>query len=119
MPPRSVALYLSDIIEAAESIQSFVEGQSFDEYRKDRVLRPAVERNFIIIGEALNQAIQMDTGLATEISDAHQIVRVRHRLTHGYFTVADDIIWGIIKDHLATLIAETRRALGERDARRK
>jgi len=115
MPQRSVALYLSDMLDAAESIRSLVAGKSFDDYKTDRVLRPAVERNLIIVGEALNQAIQMDPLLAAEISNARHIVSLRHRLAHGYFSVADDVIWGVVENHLATLITETRRALRGRD----
>ena len=116
MSPRNVSLYLSDIIDAAEAIRSFTAGKTFADYTADNVLRSAVERQFIVIGEALNQAIQLDNRFADRITDASRIVRVRHRLTHGYFAVADDIIWGIIERHLEGLLTQIRGVLSERSS---
>jgi uncharacterized protein with HEPN domain len=47
--------YLWDVREAAERINRFTSGRSFEDYLNDEMLRAAVERQFEIIGEALNQ----------------------------------------------------------------
>ena len=49
-----VQRYLYDIQVAGELIQTFVVAQTFDSDRVDALLRSAVERQFITIGEALN-----------------------------------------------------------------
>ncbi|MGW8181028.1 MAG: HepT-like ribonuclease domain-containing protein [bacterium] len=43
---------ITDIIEAIEKIQRYVEGMGFDAFEKDSKTIDAVIRNFIIIGEA-------------------------------------------------------------------
>lgn len=49
---RDHKLYLSDILKAMDSIESFVEGMEFEEFKKDDKTSSAVIRKFEIIGEA-------------------------------------------------------------------
>lgn len=51
---RDPRAFLSDVIEAGHAIQQAVAGINLDEYRNSRLIRSSVEREFIIIGEALN-----------------------------------------------------------------
>ena len=46
---------LFDILESARSIRDWCQHRTFTEYEADRQLRRAVEREFEIIGEALNR----------------------------------------------------------------
>ena len=62
---------LIDIIHAAEEIQDFVGGMDFKEYQNNTVTRRAVERDFEIIGEALNRIKNKDLELLQKISE-HQ-----------------------------------------------
>jgi uncharacterized protein with HEPN domain len=54
MHPKSPK-WLHDIVEACELIQSATQGRALADYEQDRLLRSAIERNFEIIGEALNR----------------------------------------------------------------
>jgi uncharacterized protein with HEPN domain len=54
MPPDRQAL-LWDALRASDLILEFSAGKSFEEYEADVQLRSAVERQFEIIGEALNR----------------------------------------------------------------
>jgi uncharacterized protein with HEPN domain len=52
---REPRAYLWDVREAADTILEFTRGLGLDDYLADRKLRSAVERQFEILGEALNQ----------------------------------------------------------------
>ena len=49
-----------------------------------------MERQFEIIGDALNQALHLDPSLAARISDASRIIAFRNRLIHAYASIADE-----------------------------
>ena len=57
---------LLDLVNACEAIAEFVAGKDFATYEADRLLRSAVERQFEIIGEALNKAGAVEASLAAQ-----------------------------------------------------
>ncbi|MCA1682205.1 MAG: DUF86 domain-containing protein [Actinobacteria bacterium] len=59
MPPDSKK-YLWDALRAAELARDFAQGQFFEDYQSNAMLRSAVERQFEIVGEALNQLSIVD-----------------------------------------------------------
>jgi len=52
---RDAQAYLWDVQDAADAIADFTRGRNLNDYLSDRMLRSAVERQFDISGEALNQ----------------------------------------------------------------
>src|ERR1041384_5934028 len=91
---------LRDILGAGEEIQEFIAGLSLDDYLSSPVVRSAVERQLITIGEALSVALQKDPALHTKITKAQEIVAFRHMLVHGYARIINDRVWSTIHDHL-------------------
>jgi len=100
---RDARAFLWDANEAAEAILEFVTGKSFEDYRTDRLLRSAVERQFEIIGEALNQLCKIDPHWAELIPDLPQIVAFRNLLIHGYASINDLTVWHTIETALPNL----------------
>jgi uncharacterized protein with HEPN domain len=47
---------LLDALNACRAIQSFIANRTLVEYEQNQMLRSAVERQFEIVGEALNHA---------------------------------------------------------------
>jgi len=53
MPPSERdAAFLLDMLTAAEKVTRYLRGRTFEEYLDDELLRDAVERNILTIGEA-------------------------------------------------------------------
>lgn len=80
---RDPRAYLWDAREAAKAIASFSDGRTLQEYEADIMLRSAVERQFEIVGEALNQLAKATPDLAAQIGDLPRIVAFRNILIHG------------------------------------
>ncbi|HEV3276022.1 MAG TPA: HepT-like ribonuclease domain-containing protein [Terriglobia bacterium] len=77
------------------------------------MLRFAVERQFEIVGEPLNQAIRLEPGLSDQVSNSRRIVAFRNRLIHGYASISDEVVWGVIETSLPALRREVTALLGE------
>jgi len=101
--------YLLDIQVAAERLERFCRGKTFEQYLADELLRSAVERQFSIIGEALSRLDKDSPDVAAVIPDRGRIIAFRNILIHGYAAVDDRIVWGVIENHLASL----RKAVAE------
>ncbi|HEX8282446.1 MAG TPA: DUF86 domain-containing protein [Pyrinomonadaceae bacterium] len=89
---RRDELYLSDIVEAADSIASFLSGRGRDAFLSDDLLRSAVLHKLTIIGEAAAR-------VSAELRDRHpeiewaDIVGFRNIAVHAYFVVDWSIVW--------------------------
>jgi uncharacterized protein with HEPN domain len=68
------------------------------------MLRSAVDRQFEIVGEALNRLGHADPETAERIEDLPRIVAFRNVLIHGYATIDDAIVWQVATDRLPGLI---------------
>jgi len=96
---RKYSLYLSDILKALEAIESFVEGLSFEDFKKDDKTSSAVIRKFEIIGEAAKQV----PGSVKKKYPAvpwKEMAGMRDKLIHFYFGVNHDLLWQTIKNRI-------------------
>ncbi len=105
--------YLYDIREAASAILTFVAGKSFEEYETDDLLRSGVERKFEIIGEALNRIQRDAPEILNRIRDCREIISFRNILAHGYDSIDDRIVWGVIEEDLGPLLKDVEAFLEE------
>lgn len=71
----------------------------------------AVERDFKIIGEALNRIRQIDEECLEGIAEHHRIIGFRNILIHGYDVVDEIIVWNAVENHLPQLIKEVQSML--------
>ena len=87
--------------------------KSFEDYRRDLMFRSAVERQLMIVGEALNQAVRRDEELGRRIPDTRDIIRLRNIIAHGYAIVEDATVWGIVQADVPVLQARVKELLAE------
>jgi uncharacterized protein with HEPN domain len=112
---RDPRAFLSDVIEACHAIHQAVAGITLDGYRNSRLIRSSVEREFTIIGEALNQLSQRDQKLFAQLDQAPQIISFRNKLTHEYVTINHQLVWGVIQTNLPTLLEQCSQLLRDLD----
>ena len=91
--PRDARAYLADVIEACDAITVAVRGLTLAGYESNRLVRSSVEREFIIIGEAVAALAR----IAPEAFDA--ITRARR-------TVDDALVWAIVEHDVPVLRRE-------------
>ncbi|UCE60694.1 MAG: DUF86 domain-containing protein [Phycisphaerales bacterium] len=101
--PRETLKWLEDVRDAGEYILSATQGKTLSDLSTDRTLRQAVERNFEIIGEAINRISRVDGGVAGQLTDRRRIVAFRNTLVHGYDNIDLKIVWAGDQDLAATL----------------
>jgi len=110
MSPEA-AKYLWDALHAVERVQRFSTNKSFDDYLRDELLRSAIERQFEIVGEALNQLRRVDAETASSIADLPRAVALRNILIHAYAVVDPGIVWGVVETHVSLLQQQLKSAL--------
>ena len=103
--------WLFDILNSINEIDSYFEGQPklFASYQKDMKTKRAIERNLEIIGEAMSRILKYSENF--EITNSRKIVDVRNRIIHGYDSISDEVIWGIVIKQLPLLKTEVESLL--------
>ena len=79
------------------------------------MLRSAVERQFEIVGEALNQLAKASPDLAAHIVDLPRIVAFRNIPIHGYAAIDNAVMWRVVQENVPALIATLDRLLAASD----
>jgi uncharacterized protein with HEPN domain len=105
--------HLYDIREAASAIFRFIRGKTFDDYEQDELLRSGIKRKFEIIGEALNRIRRDKPTILGKIREHRNIMSFRNILAHGYDSIDNSIVWGIIEEELGQLLEDVERLIEE------
>jgi uncharacterized protein with HEPN domain len=97
---------LYDVKLAIDEIESYfdIEAKTYENYKSNSILKRAIERNLEIIGEAMNRLLKENPEFTIE--NATRIIGLRNQIIHGYDSVSDENIWGIITLHLPKLKSE-------------
>ena len=107
--PRSIRKLLLDVTLSCEEIIEFTSGKTFEEFKEDRMLQLAIEREFEIIGEALFRLEKVDQqNLGKKIPEYGKIVGFRNVIIHGYDIIDIAALWDFIRNHVPELLEKAR-----------
>lgn len=96
---------LLDISLSCQEISSFIEGKSFEDFLEQRILQLAIEREFEIIGEALQRLSRIEGAtLSDKIPEYRKIVDFRNIIAHGYDIIDEAAIWDFAVNRVPELL---------------
>jgi len=110
---RDWKLFVEDIIESIELIDSYITNMNFENFKDDRKTIDAVVRNFEIIGEAARN-IPDEIKTKYQNVDWKGMIGLRNRIAHKYFGLSLSIIWEILKQELPPL-KEKMKQISEKE----
>ena len=98
------ALYLEDIMKAAEKAVSYSKGLSYASFLADPRTQQAIAMNFIIIGECAAKIMKDFPHFATERHDIpwSKMRGMRNQVAHGYSDINLEIVWDTVQDSFRT-----------------
>lgn len=103
---------LFDVLTSIENIDNYIGKEKiFGKYESNPMLQDAVERNIEIIGEAISKILTLQPDIP--ITNSRRIVDARNKIIHGYDSIENSQIWGIIILHLPLLETEVKTLLAE------
>ena len=99
---RKLSLYLTDILNSIDNIQSYTAGLSYDELTEDQRTLDAVTHNLLIIGEA---AKHIPDTLRQDYPHIpwKAIAGMRDIIAHTYFRINTRIVWNVVQQDLEPL----------------
>ncbi len=74
--------------------------KSLADLEENRPIRSAVERELMVLSEALYQLHRNFPEVAEQITSWREIIGFRHALVHGYDSLKMPVIWDVINDDL-------------------
>ena len=111
MSQHDVAVCLRQMRDHAREAIALTSGKTKKDLDADRVLNLALVRLLEVIGEAANRVPPEERARYPQIPWP-QIIGLRNRLIHGYDQVDLDIVWEIVKHHLAALVRQLDGIVG-------
>lgn len=94
---------LRDIVDAAAAVRQYLAGRE-DTFFNDPILRDAVLRQLMIVGEAASR-LSEDFRAAHPESDWTGIIGFRNRIVHDYLGLDLEVAMDICRRHLPALVA--------------
>lgn len=85
---------------AVREINEAINERNFESFMEDKILRKAIERDLITIGEAISH---LSDNIKTSHPQWHKIKALRNLIIHEYFSVDPVEVWDIVETKLGGL----------------
>jgi uncharacterized protein with HEPN domain len=105
---------LSDIVRSIDEIHEFSNGLTVDDFKlylSNKMMRRAIERDLIIIGEAMHDIVKVDHTRVMRIKNSRRVIELRNDVVHSYDDLANEKIWQFIWTELPYLRKEVSHIL--------
>ncbi len=109
---RETRFFLSDILDAIEAIERFVEGIDYQDFVNDDKTSSAVVLKFQIIGEAAKRVPDSVRDKAPNVP-WKEMAGMRDRLIHAYFGIDYKLVWDAIEIAIPQIKPEIIRLFQE------
>ena len=105
---KDLNVYLEEILQAANYIDSYTKDLDLDEFIKDTKTSQAVILNLLIIGENANKLLSLHPEFTqnTEHLRWTAMRGMRNRIAHGYFEMNMEIVWETIQQSVPKIIEQ-------------
>ena len=113
MRNRDPRVALGDALIASEHVTYFLADVTGEEYAANLLLSSAVERQFIVLGEALSRALKADSAMLERLPEVQEVIGFRNVLVHGYDAVEDMSVYDLAREDLPGLMIRIRKLLEE------
>jgi uncharacterized protein with HEPN domain len=111
--PRSAEMYLLDMQKAASYLIRRTNGLTLEDYLQDEDLRYAVERNFILIGEAVVLLRRNYPEVSARLDGEAGIISFRNFIVHQYWSVDNQQVWSTLITKVSPVRDAIDRLLGQ------
>jgi uncharacterized protein with HEPN domain len=111
-PDERDLAYLWDMRQAAREIVAFMQGVAYAKFEQDKILRYAVERQLMVIGEAGGHVSSIFQEQHPEIPWV-QIIGQRNVLAHEYGEILVERIWLTAPQSLPELLENLEKVVPE------
>lgn len=108
---RTEALYLDDIVDAADAIARFLHAIEKEAFLGDELYQSAVLQKLIVIGEAASRLSAEFRGRHADI-EWPDIISLRNIAVHEYFGINWEVVWNtatqgvpILREQIAAILA--------------
>jgi len=81
-------------------IEQFTYDKTWSDYQENSMMRSAVERQFIIIGEAFSRITSSFPDSRQRVQQARKIINFRNFLSHEYEDIDDRVVWTVVQEDL-------------------
>jgi uncharacterized protein with HEPN domain len=112
MPFADPPAQLEHILEAIRDIEGFASGKSLQDYLDQAWLRLATQRGIEIVSEA-SRRIPPDLKAKHPEIPWPDIAGIGNILRHGYDSLDQAVVWGVVETHLPPLKAAIEAMLRE------
>lgn len=113
-PEEKNLAYLWDMYNETKQITEFTKNVDFPKFVSNKMIRYAVERSLLILGEAANHVSFQFQEEHSEIP-WHQIIGQRNVLAHEYGDIKVDRIWITATKNIPKLLTELEKLLEDLD----